>query len=372
MESIDTVVIGGGQAGLAAGYHLQRQGREFVILDARARTGDSWRERWDSLHLFTPARYCELDGMRFPGRRDAFVSKDQMADYLEAYAQKFQLPIRHGVPVERLSSDGGKFEISAAGREIRANNVVVAMSNYQSPRVPPFASQLSKDILSLHSQEYRNPGQLKAGPVLVVGFGNSGAEIAMDVAGTRPTILSGEPGFVIPWRIGTFVARNGIIHLLRFIAHHVLTVRTPIGRRMRDQGREAAPVVRVKPADLAAAGVERVSRITGVRDGLPLSEDGRVHEVANVIWCTGYRPGFAWIDLPILGEHGLPEHELGAVRAYPGLYFMGLPFTYSLSSAIVTGVSRDAKRIAAQIARTGEAPSTVTTRGSALAQPRQL
>lgn len=350
MESIDTVVIGGGQSGLAAGFHLQRQGREFVILDAHGRTGDSWRERWDSLHLFTPARYCELDGMRFPGRRDALASKDQMADYLEAYAKKFRLPIRHGVTVERLSHDGEKFEVSASGLRMHAENVVVAMSGYQSPRVPSFAGQLATNTLSLHSREYRNPAQLKAGPVLVVGFGNSGAEIAMDVARTHDTLLAGEPGMVIPWRIESFVARNGIIHLLRFMAHHVLTVRTPIGRRMRAQGRDMAPVVRVKLADLAAAGVERVSRITGVRDGLPVSEDGRVHEVANVIWCTGYRPGFAWIDLPIFGANGMPEHELGAVRAFPGLYFMGLPFIYSFSSAIITGVSRDAKRIARHIA----------------------
>lgn len=351
METHDTVVIGGGQAGLAMGYHLRRHDADFVILDANARTGDSWRKRWDSLRLFSPARYDGLDGMRFPARGDTFVSKDQMADYLEAYARRFELPIRHSLRVERLSRQGERFEISAPGVTLQADNVVVAMSNYQSPRVPPFADQLSNDILSLHSSEYRNPSELKDGPVLVVGLGNSGAEIAVDVVRTHRTVVAGKESWVVPWRIETFLFRMLGIRLLRLAAHHVLTVKTRPGRRVRARmAGHATQLVRVKPSDLVAAGVERVPRITGVRDGMPVTEDGQVLDVANVIWCTGYRPGFAWIDLPVFGERQMPEQVMGVVPAVPGLYFMGLPFTYSLSSALVTGVSRDARRIARHIA----------------------
>jgi putative flavoprotein involved in K+ transport len=351
METVETVIIGGGQAGLAVGYQLQELGRPFVILDANARVGDAWRKRWDSLKLFTPARFRALDGMPFPAVAGGFPTKDQMADYLEAYARRFKLPVRINAKVERLSRSGSQFEISTRDQKLRAENVVVAMASTQVPRVPPFASQLSDRILQLHSGDYRNPKQLKDGGVLVVGVGNSGADIAMEVVRTHPTWIAGKETGAIPWRIEPWFARNVMFHVVRFMFHHVLTIKTPIGRKARPAMlARSTPLVRVKPRDLPDAGVVRVPRIAGVRDGLPVTQDGQALDVANVIWCTGFRPGFSWIELPVLGESGEPQHRAGVMATEPGLYFVGLHFLYSVSSETIMGVSRDARRIARRIA----------------------
>ena len=359
-ESIDTVVIGGGQSGLSVGYHLAKQRRPFVILDAHDRVGDAWRRRWDSLVLFTPARFNGLPGLRFPAARDKFISKDEMADYLESYAARFELPVRGGMKVERLSRQGDRFVITTQHRTFLANNVVVAMASSQVPWRPAFAKDIDPSIVQLHSKEYRNRAQLQGGTVLVVGAGNSGADIAMEMVPDRPTVMAGKEAGHVPFRIETFIARHLLVSVVRFVGHRVLTVRAPIGRKVRSLllG-HGTPLVRVKPKDLVAAGVERVGRVAGVRDGLPLLEDGRVLDVANVIWCTGFRPGFSWIDLPILGDRQMPVHERGIVAGEPGLYFVGLEFLYSATSETVTGMQRDAKRIAKHLAsrRPAETPA---------------
>jgi putative flavoprotein involved in K+ transport len=347
-EHIETVVIGGGQVGLSVGHQLARHGRPFLILDANQRVGDAWRNRWDSLRLFTPARYDALVGMAFPAPAYSFPTKDQVADYLEAYATQFQLPIRTGVRVDRLWRKDGRFVVASADRSWEADNVVVAMSSFQVPRVPPFATDLSPEIVQLHSASYRNPSQLQQGGVLVVGAGNSGAEIALEVAGQHPTWLAGKESGHVPFRIEGAAARFVFQPLLfRVIGHRVLTVDTPIGRRMRPRLlSHAAPLVRVKPKDLAAAGIRRIPRVVGVRDGHPLLADQRVLEVANVIWCTGSAPDFSWIDLPVFGddEHE-PRHYRGIVASQPGLYFVGLHFLYAMSSGFLPGVDRDAEHI---------------------------
>ena len=344
--SIETVIIGGGQAGLSVGYYLAKAGRPFVILDANQRVGDAWRNRWDSLLLFTPARFDGLPGMGFPAARDKFITKDEMADYLEAYAKRFDLPVRSGLTVDRLTRRGERFLISAGNQMLEADNVVVAMGNSQAPWTPTFAADLDPGIVQLHSKDYRDPSQLQDGNVLVVGAGNSGADIAMEVVQTHPTWMAGKETGHIPFRIEPFVARHLLVSIVRFVGHFVLTVRTPIGRKVRPKLlTTAAPLVRVKPKDLMAAGVERVPRVVGTQDGSPLLEDGRVAGVANVIWCTGFRPGFSWIDLPILGDRQEPAHEGGVVPTEPGLYFVGLHFLYSMTSETVTGVRRDAKRV---------------------------
>lgn len=371
-ERIQTIVIGGGQAGLSVGYHLARRGLPFVILDANERIGDSWRKRWDSLRLFTPARYDGLAGMPFPAPAFTFVTKDEMADYLEAYAARFALPVRTGVRVDRLSRHGDRFDVTAGGLRFEAENVVVAMSNYQQPRVPPFAHELDPGISQLHSSEYRNPSQLRDGSVLIVGAGNSGAEIAVEVARGHPTWLSGRDTGHVPFRIDGTASRLILSRLtLRFVFHRVLTVRTPIGRKMRPRAlAHGGPLIRVKPRDLVAAGIERVPRTAGVRDGLPVLENGRVLAVANVIWCTGFHPGFSWIDLPVFGTDE-PLHERGVVAGEPGLYFVGLPFLYALSSAMIHGVGRDAEHIVRVIAARSRAARPAGDRRPALPAVRR-
>jgi putative flavoprotein involved in K+ transport len=358
-EHIETVIIGGGQAGLSVGHHLARRGRPFLILDANQRVGDAWRKRWDSLRLFTPARYDALAAVPFPAPARSFPTKDQVADYLEAYATRFQLPVLTGARVDRLSSDDGRFVVAVGDRSWEADNAVVAMSSFQVPRVPPFATGLSPDIVQLHSAGYRNPSQLREGGVLVVGAGNSGAEIALEVASRHPTWLAGKESGHVPFRIEGAAARFVFQPLLfRVVGHRVLTVDTPIGRRMRPRLlSHGAPLVRVKPKDLAAAGIQRVPRVVGVREGRPLLADQRVLEVANVIWCTGFGPEFSWIDLPVFGENAdEPMHYRGVVASQPGLYFVGLHFLYAMSSGFLPGVDRDAEHIVhAILARAGRA-----------------
>jgi putative flavoprotein involved in K+ transport len=356
-EHQETVVIGGGQAGLAVGHHLARRGRQFLIFDANRRVGDAWRNRWDSLRLFTPARYNGLAGMGFPAPAHTFPTKDQVADYLEAYTTQFRLPVRTGVRVDRLSRGDGGFVVAAGDRRWEAANAVVAMSTFQVPRVPAFAADLGPDVVQFHAAGYRNPSQLQDGGVLVVGAGNSGAEIALEAAGRHPTWLAGKESGHVPFRIEGAPARYVFQPLLfRVIGHRVLTVDTPIGRRMRPRlMSHGAPLVRVKPKDLAAAGVRRVPRVVGVHDGHPLLADQRVLEVANVIWCTGFGPDFSWIDLPVFGEHeNEPMHHRGIVASQPGLYFVGLSFLYAMSSGFLPGVDRDAEHIVqAILARAG-------------------
>ena len=351
-ERFEVVVVGGGQAGLAVGYHLARRGLRFVILDAGERIGDSWRQRWDSLRVFTPARLDGLPGMPFPAPAASFPTKDAVADYLAAYAARFALPVRTGVKVDGLAPVGGRFVVTAGARRFEADSVVVAPGAYQRPRVPAFAPELDPAIVQLHSSDYRNPAQLRAGGALVVGAGNSGAEIALEVSRGHRTWLSGrDPGHE-PVRVGsgpfTLVAP-----LIWLVAMHVLTVKTPIGRRVRRTFRSRGlPLARLRRKDLTAAGIELVPRTAGVRDGAPVLEDGRALDVANVIWCTGFVPDLEWIDLPIFGEDG-PRHERGVVSSEPGLYFIGLYFLYALTSQLIGGVGRDAAHIAAHIAARG-------------------
>ncbi|HEU5347405.1 MAG TPA: NAD(P)-binding domain-containing protein [Ktedonobacterales bacterium] len=349
-QTYDTIVIGGGQAGLATGYFLKRHQRDFIILDANERIGDAWRNRWDSLRMFTYARFDGLAGMPFPAPAYAFPTKDEMADYLEAYAARFELPVRTSVVVDRLTRQGERFEVTAGDMRFEAKHVVVAMSNHQKPRLPSFASALDSSIVQLHSSEYRNPSQLRAGGILVVGAGNSGAEIALELARSHAVWLSGRDTGHIPIRIERRATQILVMPLFRAVFHHVLTVDTPIGRKLRPKFTSGGdPLIRIKPRDLVKAGIERVPRAAGVRDGLPVLDDGRVLAVTNVIWCTGYHPGFSWIELPILAGD-VPIHERGIVTSEPGLYFVGLEFLYAKSSVMVHGVSRDAERVVNAIA----------------------
>jgi putative flavoprotein involved in K+ transport len=358
-ERFDTVIIGGGQAGLAVGYHLARQRRSFVILDAHARIGDAWRRRWDSLRVFTPARYDGLPGWSFPARGWSFPTKDDVADYLEAYATRFRLPVRTGVRVDGLFRMGEGFLIIAGLRRFEARNVVVATGAYQAPRIPEYAAELDPDVVQLHSSEYRNVSQLREGPVLVVGAGNSGAEIAVEAAQGHPTWLSGRDTGQEPVRPGSWSDRL-LTPPFWFLLSHVLTVRTPIGRKAKQQlTNRGLPLARVRRRHLIQAGVERVPRVAGARDGLPMLADGEVLDVANVVWCTGFVSDFGWIDVPAFGRDGEPLHDRGVVRSEPGLYFIGLFFLSAGSSSLIGGVGRDARRIAGHIAsRPGGAPGS--------------
>jgi len=361
-EAIDTIVIGGGQAGLSVGYHLSRRGVPFLILEANDRVGDSWRQRWDSLRLFTPARFDGLAGMPFPGDRHRFPTKDEMGNYLEAYAGHFRLPFNTGVQVDRLSKSGDGLLVSAGDQQFLARHVVVAMANYQRPRVPAFAKELDPGIVQLHSSAYRNPSQLRPGGVLVVGAGNSGAELAAEFArnGHR-TWLSGKESGEVPFRFDSAAAQLILLKILfRVVFHRILSTSSPVGRRVRPRMLVgAAPLIRVKGKDLSAMGVVRVPRTAGIRNGRPLLDNGELLDVTNVVWCTGYEPGFSWIDLPVFDSDGQPLHRRGVSLAEPGLSFVGLHFLHAMSSAMIHGVGRDAEYIAERIASDQHAAASV-------------
>lgn len=349
-EGFDTIVVGAGNAGLAASYYLRERGSRFVILDAGERVGDGWRRRWDSLRLFTTARYSALPGMRLPIPPSGQATKDQMADYLEAYVERFDLPVRTGVRVDRLERRAGRFVLTVGGSELEASTVIVATGSQRDRRIPAFSRELDPSIAQLHSSEYRNPSQLRDGGVLVVGAGNSGADIAMELVRDRATWLSGPNTGHIPVDIDRWFSRHVAFHVVRFVGVHVLTIRTPMGRRMRERTMtKGDPLVRVKPRWLAAAGVERVPRTVAAVDGRPQLEDGRILHVGNVVWCTGFGKDLSWIDLPIFDERGELRHERGMSVDEPGLGFVGLPFQYALASEVLPGFNRDARYVVGRL-----------------------
>ncbi len=364
-QSFDTVIVGGGQAGLATGYHLKKRGaRPFVILDASERVGDPWRRRWDSLRLYSPASYDGLPGMRFPARRTSYPTAHEMADYLTSYAAHFELPVRSGVAVDALTTENGRFVLLAGAERFEADNVVVATGVMQKPHVPSFAPKLDRSIRQLHSNDYRNLAQLQDGAVLVVGASHSGADIAYEAASRHETILSGVDTGQIPARVDTRRGRMGF-RLLFFAGSHILTADTPMGRKMRPHVRHGgAPLLRYRRKDLLAAGVERtLARTIGVENGRPVLDDGRVLDVRNVIWCTGFRPDYSWIDVPFeTGDDGYPVQYRGAVHSAPGLYFVGMLFLHSFTSMLIGGTGQDAERVARRIASQPAGARAVTAR----------
>ena len=354
-DRFDAIVIGGSQAGLAAGYHLRRHGLRFVILDAHAHIGDAWRSRWDSLRLFTPGRYDNLPGMPFPGDRHAYPTKDQVADYLDAYAWYFDLPVRTGVRVDRVQAKAGGsgFVVTAGDRVLEADQVIVATGAYHHPRVPSLAGELDPEILQLHSSEYRRPAQLRDGPVVVVGAANSGSEIALDLAraGGRRVWLAGRDTGHLPFDLEGRLGR-WLDPVIWFGANHLLTVRSPFGGKSRESIRfRGHPVERARPKLLAAAGVERVlGRFSGVNGGRPELDDGTVMDVANVVWATGFRRDYSWIEPSITDADGWPVQDRGIVAGVAGLYTVGLPFQTALASALLGGVWRDAAYVGDRVA----------------------
>jgi len=351
IEHIETAIIGAGQAGLATAYYLQRQGRQCVILDRNPRVGDNWRAHWDSLRLYTPARYDGLPGLAFPGSKWSYPTKDEVADYLAEYVERFALPVRMSIQVDRLEAADGSYVLHIGDDRIIADNVVVATGTFgRTPSIPDFAMDLDPSIRQLHSSEYRSPAQLKPGSVLVVGASHSGTDIAYEVATTHQTVLVGRDPGQIPVRLDHWGARV-VMPVIGFLGKHVITRRTPMGRKAMNEVRfHGLPMLRVKRSDLQARGVDRIlGRATGVHDGRPVVDGVGALDVANVVWCTGFRQVFDWIDLPIFGADGWPREMRGVVSDAPGLFFCGLAFQYAAVSTVLPGVGRDAAYVAKQI-----------------------
>jgi putative flavoprotein involved in K+ transport len=349
-ERYDVIVIGAGQAGLATGYYLARRGIRFVILDGGSEIGEVWSKRWDSLRLFSPAKYSSLPGFAFPAAPFHLPTKDEVAAYFKAYAARFHLPVRLGIKVTRVYREGPQYFLETSAGRFTAQQVVIAIGTYHAPKLPAFAKDLDASIVQLHSSQYRNPQQIQIGKVLVVGAGSSGGQIAVDLAQTHDVYLAGRDPGNAPRRflgldIYWWLYATGLGHLRR---------NSWLGRKMARSldrgGSHGGGRVALSTRTILEAGVKWVPRVAGARNGLPVFDNGQVLDIQTIIWATGYRPDYHWIEGMPVNRAGYPVHTRGVVEGEPGLYVMGLVFQYRMNSHMVGGVGRDAEYLGKVIA----------------------
>jgi putative flavoprotein involved in K+ transport len=345
----DVVVIGAGQAGLAMGYFIEQQGRNFVILEAADSIGPAWRERWESLRLFTPRRYSALPGLPFPGDPEGYPDRDEVIAYLERYAETFELPIELNSPVRRLTREHGQFVLEVDGRRITAEQVVVATGPFQKPFIPEVASRLEGDVFQAHSTGYRKPSGVPAGTVLVVGGGNTGFQVAEELSNTRRVVLAiGSRQTPLPQRL---LGRD-LFWWLTTTGLFNTTVESRLGRKLRTR----ETLIGSSPRKLRRRyGVELKPRVVDAESRIVRFEDGSELEVDGVIWATGYRPDYSWLDLSVFHADGRLRHRRG-VTDVPGLYFLGLTWQHTRGSALIGWVRNDAEFIAEQIAALQDDP----------------
>ena len=362
-DRCDVIVIGAGQAGLAVGYFLQKEGRNFTILEASDSIGAAWRSRWDSLVLFTPRRYDSLPGLQFPGDPDGYPGRDEVISYLDHYASTFQLPVEFNSPVQLVSPADRGFVLNLGTHTLEADQVVVATGPFQVPNVPAFAAELAPDVAQIHSTGYRRPGDLPEGTVLVVGGGNTGFQIAKELSATHPVHLAiGSRQTPLPQRVlgrdlFWWLTKTGLIKK---------TVDSRIGRRARDRDTLIGSTTR----DAKRHGVEVRLRVVGVSGGAVTFEDGSELDVASVIWATGYRSEHDWINLPVFDQNGGVLHRRG-VTDVPGLFFVGLTWQHTRGSALLGWVKDDAEFISERIAANrAERRNKVRLEAEAAATPR--
>jgi putative flavoprotein involved in K+ transport len=343
---LDVLVIGAGQAGLALGHHLAARQASFLLLDAGPEVGHSWRSRWDSLRLFSPAAYDALPGMPFPAPSgDYHPSKDDVADYLQAYAQRFELPVRLNSPVFRLHRDAdGTFIATTPSGTMLARQVVVATGPFQTPHIPALAARLDPEVPQLHSADYRNPVQLPGGGrVLVVGAANSGLQIAAELAATQPvTVAVGTRPTELPQRI----AGRDLFFWLTRSGFFTVPSHTRIARRLRARG---DLVIGTSSRALRRRGIDFRPRLTDVDSHAATFADGTTVDVDAVVWATGYRPDYSWLHVPGVIVDGAARHTAG-VTDVPGLYFLGLPWQTSRGSALLGFVGADAAALSGRLA----------------------
>ena len=354
---VEVVVVGAGQAGLALGYHLARQGRSFIVVDGADSIGSAWRTRWDSLVLFTPRRYSGLPGLSFPGDPDGYPGRDEVIAYLERYADTFGLPIKLDSRVRSLTSTNGGFVVGLDHGQIEADQVVVATGPFQAPRVPAFAGDLAPEVFQVHSTGYRRPEEVPEGTVLVVGGGNTGFQIAKELAETHEVHLAvGTRQKPLPQRflgrdLFWWLTKTGLIDK---------SIDTRFGRRASQRD----ILLGSSPRQLGGLGIELRPRATEASGRVVGFADGSTLEVDAVIWSTGYRPDHTWITLPVTDSEGRISHRRG-VTDVPGLYFLGLSWQHTRGSALIGWVGDDAEFIAQQIAARAEVPAaTSVTEGA--------
>jgi putative flavoprotein involved in K+ transport len=332
------------------GFFLARQGTRFVILERADSVGAAWRERWESLTLFTPRRYNGLPGLPFRCDPDGYPIRDEVIAYLEQYAKTFEFPIELNSNVRRLTSDDGRLLLEVDGRMIRADQVVVATGPFQAPYVPQLAERLAPEIFQTHSTGYRKPSDVPQGTVLVAGGGNTGFQIAKELAATHKVYLSvGSRQTPLPQRL----LGHDLFWWLTKSRLLNTTVESRLGRRL--QHRET--LIGSSTRELKRRyGVELKPRVVDVSEHTVRFADSSELKVDALIWATGYRPDYSWIDLPIFDTDGGIRHKRGVTNV-PGLYFLGLTWQHTRGSALLGWVKHDAEFIAEQISQRVEAPA---------------
>ncbi len=355
--TLDTVIVGGGQAGLAVAHELQQAGRRFVVVEAADRLGDAWRRRWDSLTLFTPRRYDALPGLPFPGDPEGCPGKDEVAEYLEQYARTFDLPVRLASPVRSVRQDGSGFVVATDGEQLAARQVVVATGGFAGPAVPSFAARLAPGMAQLHSSTYRNPASVPGAEVVVVGAGNTGVQIADELAaaGRRVTLAAGTVGRALPERL----LGRSLFWWSEVLGTMSAGSDTRIGRRLR-QNENA-----IIGTDLRVlfTRVERAGRVLDADSSGLVMLGGERRRPDAVVWATGYRASYPWLHVPVLDAAGAPVHTEGLTDV-PGLAFLGLPWQRNRGSALLGWVGRDAAVLARHLDRhlaTQQWPRTLAT-----------
>lgn len=339
VKRFNTIIVGAGQAGLAMGYYLRNKSNSFILLDNHARVGDSWRFRYDSLKLFTPRSFSALPGMELPGDQAGYPTKDEVADYLEKYAQQFKLPVKLNTKITKVTKHDGYFHIvTNSGEEFLSKNLIVATGPFQKPFIPSFSEEIPNEIFQVHSASYENPSQLKEGAVLIVGGGNSGMQIATELTSTKKDVnisLGKKPKF-LPYE----VLNKSIFWWFNVLGISKLTVHSKLGQILKKNdpiiGKEVKPLIK-------EGKVKIYPRTVGYRDGKIHFDNGKDMQPQNIIWATGFVPDYDWLDISnIFDEKGLPFHERGVTKE-PGLFFLGLSWQYRRGSALLLGVGEDAK-----------------------------
>ena len=346
MYNYDVIVIGAGQAGLSIGYYLQKQQRRFLLLDKNERIGESWRERYDSLVLFTPRRYCDLPGLPFPGERDGLPTKEDAANYLEEYARHFQLPIQLGTDVIQVTKTNIGFAVRTNKELYHTEKLVVATGPFHTPYLPPIVADLSDEVLQVHTSSYKNERQLKDGPVLIVGAGNSGAQLAVELAASRAVTFSmGQSRSFLPL---SFLGKT-IFDYMRATGILTAPITSWLGKRL---SKKPDPIFgyRAELRQLEQTGqIQMVRKTVSIKGATATFAGGHQERITNIIWATGFRPEYEWLDIPeAISEKGAPLHQRG-VSVVPGLFFLGLPWQHNRQSALMGGVGYDAAYLAAHL-----------------------
>jgi putative flavoprotein involved in K+ transport len=343
MNSFDVIVIGAGQAGLAMGYYLKKLGLNFTLLEKARRVGDSWRNRYDSLTLFTPAEYDSLPGLEFPAPKGTYPNKNQVADYLERYAKHFALPVHLQAEIEALEKRGDVFYLETNRGTFAAARVIVATGPFQTPFIPNLSKRLDPSILQLHSSSYFNKGQLPDGEVLVVGSGNSGLQIAEELLASHSVIASqGKPQPFLPQNL----LGQSLFWWMERLGIDGVTATSRLGQRLKERD----PVIGSSLSKLRQKGLKLVSRVVDAKGQSVTFADGKILKPQSIIWATGFRSDYAWVRLPAFDTQGKPIHQ-GGITSVDGFYFLGLSWQRTRGSALLGWVGQDAAFLAEEITR---------------------